>query len=189
MPSPQLSVGNCAIELMRGDITRIAVDAIVNAANSALAGGGGVDGAIHAAAGPSLMQELRHYDGCPTGGAVITGAGRLPAKHVIHAVGPVYRGGNYGEADLLASSYRTTLQLAREHQCQSISFPSISTGIYGYPMQDAAKIALSTITDWLQTNAEPLRVVKLVQFSDASYDVYRALLDDLSRRRAFAQTS
>src|ERR1700689_303847 len=111
--------GNARVQLLRGDITRIPVDAIVNAANSALAGGGGVDGAIHAAGGPELMEELRHYDGCPTGSAVVTGAGRLPARFFFHAVGPVYRGGNYGEPELLASCYTTALRLAREYNCQS----------------------------------------------------------------------
>src|SRR5690349_17480552 len=134
------------IRVERGDITRIRVDAIVNAANQSLAGGGGVDGAIHRAGGPSLMQELDEIrareGGCPTGSAVVTGAGKLPAKFVFHAVGPVWRGGSRGEAEQLAGCYRTCLELARERAVRTISFPSISTGIYGYPIEAAAKIAI-----------------------------------------------
>src|SRR5579864_2536649 len=134
------------LQLVVGDITRIAVDAIVNAANSALAGGGGVDGAIHRAGGPSIMRELDQIrakaGGCPTGSAVVTAAGQLPARFVFHAVGPVYRDGKHGEPDLLASCYRTCLKLAEERGIATIAFPSISTGIYGYPIRDAAPIAL-----------------------------------------------
>src|SRR4051794_25789201 len=124
--------------LKEGDITRIPVDAMVNAANSALAGGGGVDGAIHRAGGPSLMRELAAYDGCPTGSAVPTGAGKLPAKYVFHAVGPVYRDGRHGEPELLASCYRKCMELGDERKVRTISFPAISTGVYGYPAKDAA---------------------------------------------------
>lgn len=189
MAADQITIHSCIIELVQGDITRIAVDAIVNAANSMLAGGGGVDGAIHRAAGPTLMQELRQYDGCPTGSAVVTSAGRLPAKFVIHAVGPVYRGGNQGEAELLASCYETSLRLASERNCQSVSFPSISTGIYGYPMADAAKIALSAIAETLRQGNSSVRVIKLVQFNRASFDVYHDLLQRFGALHAAAQTS
>jgi O-acetyl-ADP-ribose deacetylase (regulator of RNase III) len=165
------------------------VDAIVNAANSALAGGGGVDGAIHARGGPSLMQELRQYEGCPAGSAVVTGAGRLPAKYVFHAVGPVYRGGDRGEAKLLASCYASALKLAKEHGCESISFPSISTGIYGYPLDDAAQVALSAITETLPTLDSELRVVKLVQFSELNYSAYQKLFSNFPAQQTSAQTS
>jgi O-acetyl-ADP-ribose deacetylase (regulator of RNase III) len=168
------------VELIVGDITKVAVDAIVNAANSALAGGGGVDGAIHRAGGPSLMQELdeirKRTGGCPTGGAVVTGAGCLPAKFVFHAVGPVYRDGRHGEPDLLRSCYTTCLDLAKERSLMSISFPSISTGVYGYPVADAAKIALNAVHDWLEKNSQVPMVVKLVQFSERDHEVYKRLI-------------
>jgi O-acetyl-ADP-ribose deacetylase (regulator of RNase III) len=138
------------VRLLAGDITLASVDAIVNAANSALAGGGGVDGAIHAAGGPTLMAELRErYDGCPTGSAVVTGAGRLPARWVIHAVGPVWRGGDSGEAELLASAYRSSLDRAAELGARSVAFPAISCGIYGYPLDAAAEVALGAVRGWL----------------------------------------
>jgi O-acetyl-ADP-ribose deacetylase (regulator of RNase III) len=165
------------IELVTGDITKIAVDAIVNAANSALAGGGGVDGAIHRAGGTSIMKELddirAREGGCPTGSAVATGAGRLPAKYIFHAVGPVYRDGRHGEAKLLQSCYTTCLNLAKERAVKSISFPSISTGIYGYPLEEAARIAISSVRDWLNANPGDVALVKLVQFSAADHAVYR----------------
>src|SRR5579875_2988310 len=140
-----VQLGLCQLQLLKGDITRIAVDAIVNAANSQLAGGGGVDGAIHRAGGPEIMRELdaiRNRIGhCETGCAVVTGAGKLPAKYVFHAVGPRYRDGKHGEAELLKSCYETCLRLAEERDVKTISFPSISTGIYGYPIEEAAAIA------------------------------------------------
>ena len=174
------SANDKILRLMVGDITRVAADAIVNAANSALAGGGGVDGAIHRAGGPSIMQELDHIrakaGGCPTGSAVVTGAGRLPARFVFHAVGPVYRGGKHGEAHLLASCYRTCLALAEEHAIHTIAFPSISTGVYGYPIQEAARIALAEITQHLGQQGAKLVEVKFVLFSDADYQVYASCL-------------
>lgn len=164
------------LRLLVGDITNIRVDAIVNAANRALAGGGGVDGAIHRAGGPSIMRELNvireKTGGCPTGGAVASGAGSLPAQYVFHAVGPVYQDGRSSEAELLASCYRTCLQLAEEHEVRSISFPSISTGAYGYPMNEAARIALETIGGHLSNTDARVREVLLILFDRGSYDVH-----------------
>ena len=141
------------LQLVEGDITRIAVDAIVNAANSALAGGGGVDGAIHRVGGPEIMRELselrRRIGSCATGDAVATGAGFLPAKFVFHAVGPIYRGGKSGEAAQLESCYRTCLGMAAERELETVSFPSISTGVYGYPLEGAARIAIQAVFGWL----------------------------------------
>jgi O-acetyl-ADP-ribose deacetylase (regulator of RNase III) len=169
------------LKLMVGDITKIAADAIVNAANSALAGGGGVDGAIHRAGGPSIMRELdviRARDGgCPTGSAVATGAGLLAAQFVFHAVGPVYRDGRCGEPELLASCYRTCLALAEQHAIQTIAFPSISTGAYGYPIRDAAQIALAETTRHLRMETSAVSQVVFVLFSDADYKVYASALD------------
>jgi O-acetyl-ADP-ribose deacetylase len=133
----------------QGDITRASVDIIVNAANSSLLGGGGVDGAIHRAAGPGLLAECRKIGGCPTGEARITGAHNLPHRHVIHTVGPIWRGGGSGEAELLANCYRNTLQLAFDYACNSIAFPAISTGVYGYPKEDAAEIAVATVREFV----------------------------------------
>jgi O-acetyl-ADP-ribose deacetylase (regulator of RNase III) len=167
------------IRIERGDITRLAVDAMVNAANSALAGGGGVDGAIHRAGGPTLMQELdairEREGGCATGSAVVTGAGNLPAKFVFHAVGPVYRDGRRGEAELLASCYRTCMELAVEHGARTISFPAISTGVYGYPSQDAAEIAVRAVRAFL-AKSEAIDAVVFVLFDSASEKTYRRLL-------------
>lgn len=172
-----IQLGLCHLQLLKGDITSIAVDAIVNAANSQLAGGGGVDGAIHRAGGPEIMRELDEIRArigrCDTGSAVVTGAGRLPARYVFHAVGPRYRDGKHGEPEQLASCYRTCLNLASERDVKTISFPSISTGIYGYPLEEAADIAVKTIAQWLQDHTDVIRAVKLVQFSDGDHDVYR----------------
>lgn len=172
----EFTVYNAILEFVEGDITRIPADAIVNAANSALAGGGGVDGAIHRAGGPSIMAELdkiRPKIGrCPTGDAVVTGAGNLPAKHVIHAVGPIYRDGTFGEPDLLASCYRTSLKLAQEHGAETVSFPSISTGVYGYPIADAAEVAIRTVVDRLQQPDCAVTRVTFVLFGTAAYKAH-----------------
>jgi O-acetyl-ADP-ribose deacetylase (regulator of RNase III) len=168
--------GDKMLRLVTGDITRVAADAIVNAANSALAGGGGVDGAIHRAGGPSIMQELheirRQIGSCPAGSAVATGAGALPARWVFHAVGPIYRGGVHGEAEALASCYRTCLRMAQEREAASISFPSISTGAYGYPVAEAAQIALDVVTDFMQGSAPVPREVMFVLFDRLTYEAY-----------------
>jgi len=164
------------IILKEGDITRIAVDAMANAANSALAGGGGVDGAIHRAGGPSIMRELSAFGGCPTGSAVATGAGNLPAKYVFHAVGPVFRNGSHGEAELLAGCYRKCMELADERAVRTISFPAISTGIYGYPQKAAAEIAIREVRRHLERPETAVEQVIFVLFGAAAYEVYREIL-------------
>lgn len=165
------------IEIVRGDITSQQVDAIVNAANSSLLGGGGVDGAIHRAAGPELLEECRKLGGCPTGQSRITSGYKLPAKHVIHTVGPVWSGGTNGEPELLASCYRTSLQLAREHGCQTVSFPAISCGVYGYPLEKAAETSIETVRKYVAEHETP-RVIRWVMFDNAAYDAWMAVLED-----------
>ena len=169
------------LELVQGDITLQQVDAIVNAANSRLAGGGGVDGAIHRAGGPEIIAEThrRYTEGCPTGSAVISGAGKLPSRYVIHAVGPVYSGGDRGEAELLAGAYRRSIQLASDHQCQSIAFPSLSTGAYRYPVDQAARIALPVVIQHLATGNLP-KLVRFVLFTETIYDTFTRVLDQIS---------
>jgi O-acetyl-ADP-ribose deacetylase len=161
------------VELIRGDITDQAVDAIVNAANASLLGGGGVDGAIHRAAGPVLLEECRAIGGCATGEAVITGAGRLAARHVIHTVGPVWRGGAAGEADLLARCHLRALALAADHGCASVALPAISTGAYGFPVRLAAPIALGAVRSALRERPA-VESVRFVLFSEADLAAYRA---------------
>ncbi len=168
------------IHLVVGDITRIPADAIVNAANSSLAGGGGVDGAIHRAGGPAVMADLERRYGrdryCATGSAVVSDAGELPAMWVIHAVGPIWRGGSAGEPDQLANAYRTSLRLAAELGATTVSFPSISTGVYGYPVDEAARVAIDTVRDVLATEPGPIERVTFVLFSQGTYDVFEAAL-------------
>ena len=173
----QVHIGACVLELVTGDITRQTTDAIVNAANSQLAGGGGVDGAIHRAGGPAIMAETRqrYPQGCPTGDAVITGAGQLPARYVIHAVGPIWHGGQHREADQLASAYQKSLAVAVAHQCHSVAFPSLSTGAYGYPVALAAQTALSTVIAFLRAYQQP-SCVCFVLFDSGTYTAYAAAL-------------
>jgi len=176
-----LSPSGRKIVCLEADITLVAADAIVNAANSALAGGGGVDGAIHRAGGPEIMRELdeirRRMGGCPTGSAVATGAGRLPAQYVFHAVGPVYRDGRHGEPDLLASCYRTCLRLAEERAVETISFPAISTGVYGYPPAEAARIAIREVKAHLERKDVKVRQAIFVLFGKAAYEAYAEIVE------------
>lgn len=174
----QVTINESTLELVQGDITKQGVDAIVNAANSSLLGGGGVDGAIHRAAGPELLAECRTLGGCETGSAKITRGYRLKARHVIHAVGPVYRDGKHNEAALLASAYRTSLELASQHQCASVAFPAISTGAYGYPMEEAARIAFRTIIDYLEQHPE-IKLVRFVLYDARAYAVHERVLEQV----------
>jgi O-acetyl-ADP-ribose deacetylase (regulator of RNase III) len=173
----EFTVGAARLILIEGDITKTPADAIVNAANSALEGGGGVDGAIHRAGGPSIMDELNKIrpkiGRCPAGDAVVTGAGKLPARYVIHAVGPVYRDGNQGEPEQLASCYRTALRLAREKGAKTLTFPAISTGVYGYPLAEAAEIALKTVVAGLQDAENQVEQVAFVLFGKPAYEAHR----------------
>jgi O-acetyl-ADP-ribose deacetylase (regulator of RNase III) len=162
------------IELIQGDITKLSVDAIVNAANESLLGGGGVDGAIHDAAGAKLLAECKAIGGCPTGEARITKGYNLPAKYVIHTVGPVY-GENPNDAELLASCYKNSLELSVKHNIRTIAFPAISCGIYGYPIEDACKIAVRAVAEFLKTHKEIEKAI-FVLFSSDSYEVYRNCL-------------
>lgn len=174
------------IELREGDITTFAVDAIVNAANPSLMGGGGVDGAIHRAAGPQLREECKRIrkemypEGLPTGEAVITGGYNLPAKYVIHTVGPVWRGGAHNEDELLAKAYRSCLTVATERRLRTVAFPSISTGAYGFPIERAARIALRTVAEYLKHSVLPEKVL-FVLYGREAYEVYRRAKEELAR--------
>ncbi|MCA9655963.1 MAG: O-acetyl-ADP-ribose deacetylase [Myxococcales bacterium] len=178
-------IGHTRITLVQGDITRQQVDAIVNAANSSLLGGGGVDGAIHRAGGPAILEECRSIraaqGGCPTGQAVITTAGKLPARRVIHTVGPVWQGGGRGEAELLRSAYRSCLRLAQREELRTIAFPSISTGAYGYPITRAAAVALEAMALGCEQSPEAFDELRMVLFSARDLEAYA---DALRRRRA-----
>jgi O-acetyl-ADP-ribose deacetylase (regulator of RNase III) len=180
----KVEINEKTLELVQGDVTLQQVDAVVNAANSRLAGGGGVDGAIHRRGGRSIMAETdrKYPDGCPTGSAVISGAGDLEARYVIHAVGPVWHGGNRGEADLLAGAYRRSLELAVEHDCRSIAFPALSTGAYGYPIDQAARVALRTAIDFLEKEGKP-ELVRFVLFGEGAYGAFSAALEELAGER------
>ncbi len=177
-----VQVGATTLQLVQGDITKVSADAIVNAANPSLLGGGGVVGGVHRAAGPELLAECRTLGGCPPGQARITGAGRLPARYVIHAVGPIWQGGHAGEAEVLASTYRAALALAEAHGVRSIAFPSISTGAYGYPEAEAARIALGTVLAHLQGPTQ-LTTVTFVLFTPRTLAAYEAALDELLAAR------
>jgi O-acetyl-ADP-ribose deacetylase (regulator of RNase III) len=174
----QVMVGKSKLELVQGDITQQDTEAIVNAANSSLLGGGGVDGAIHRAGGPQILEESRKMGSCPPGEARITSGGRLKARYVIHTVGPVYHGGQSGEAQTLTNAYRNSLGLASQRGIKSLAFPSISTGAYGYPIGQAAPIALRTTMDFLQAHPE-VELVRFVLFGQSAYDAYKKALEGL----------
>jgi O-acetyl-ADP-ribose deacetylase (regulator of RNase III) len=174
----EIQINKSVIELCQGDITKQEVDAIVNAANSRLAGGGGVDGAIHRAGGPAIMAECRKIGGCSTGNAVITTGGNLPARHVIHTVGPVYRDGKSDEPELLKNAYLNSLKAAEKTGIKTIAFPSISTGVYGYPIKDASKIALSTVIDYLKGETGIDHAV-FVLFSAQDFETYTKTLKEI----------
>lgn len=180
----QIIVNKAKISIIQGDITRQATDAIVNAANSSLMGGGGVDGAIHRAGGPAILEECKEIVArqgrLPTGKAVITTGGNLPAKHVIHTVGPVWHGGGKGEAELLESAYCESLKLAAENNLTSVSFPSISTGAYGYPVEQAAGVAIKTVAAFLREKETSLKEVVFVLFDSRTYEAYVAALREVA---------
>lgn len=176
----KVKIGGAELQLVEGDITQQDVDAIVNAANSSLLGGGGVDGAIHRAGGPKILAECRQIGGCPTGEARLTTGGNLKARYVIHTVGPVYQGGGRREPELLASCYRESLKLASINGLTSVAFPSISTGAYGYPLAEAARVALKTVMDFLAQHPE-IKLARFVLFGRAAFEGYEKTLRDLLR--------
>jgi O-acetyl-ADP-ribose deacetylase (regulator of RNase III) len=180
-----LIVRGATLRLWCGNIVDVQADAIVNAANSALAGGGGVDGAIHRAGGPSIMAECRRIGRCPTGSAVITAAGALPARYVIHAVAPVYDGGGHGEAALLRGAYTASLTLAAQHALRSIAFPALGTGAYGYPVREAANIALQTIAEHLRGETS-ISVVTVVLFASGDLAIHAEVLERLAQSSSIA---
>jgi len=175
----QRLLGNTIVEITQGDITREEADAIVNAANESLLGGGGVDGAIHRAGGPEILEACRKLHGCRTGDAKITPGGQLPARHVIHTVGPIYRDGRSGEPELLASCYRRSLEVAQAHGIRTIAFPAISCGVYGYPIPEAARIAIRTTADVL-SNTNDFQRIRFVLFNSATYDAFAHALRELA---------
>ena len=178
----KLQIKQTTLRLAKGDITRCEVDAIVNAANESLLGGGGVDGAIHRAAGPELLSACRLLDGCRTGEAKITPGFRLKAAHVIHTVGPVWRGGSHGEAGLLASCYRKSLELADANGIRTLAFPAISTGIYGYPLDQATSVAVGTVRQYLENQPQTIITeITFVCFDDATVRAYEQALEELQR--------
>ena len=172
----KVSDGRWTIEAVQGDITKEPADAIVNAANAALLGGGGVDGAIHRAGGPAILEECRKLGGCDTGDAKMTGGGNLPAKHVIHAVGPIYRGGDHDEARLLARCYTRSLEQAHDAGLKSVAFPAISCGVYGYPLEEAAAIAVTAVAEFLRDHPASVELVRFVLFTPAVYDAFERAL-------------
>lgn len=172
-------IGDTMVSLVMGDITKEETDAIVNAANAGLSGGGGVDGAIHRAGGPRIMEECGRIGGCPTGRAVITTGGDLKARHVIHTVGPIYTDGRHMEAELLASAYKSSLALALDNGIETISFPSISTGAYGYPLREAAAVAVRAVADFVRDNSG-LKLVRFVLFSGSALKAYSDALEKIT---------
>jgi len=180
----EVQIGRAMLAAVEGDITKFPADAIANAANSGLAGGGGVDGAIHRAGGPSIMRELdairARTGGCPTGSAVATSAGNLPARLVLHAVGPVYRDGRHGEGEQLASCYRTCLEMAEQQGCRTVAFPSISTGVYGYPLGAAAEVAVRAVEAFLQRPDCRIERVTLVVFGPAAFQAVTRVLQSMA---------
>lgn len=184
----QIQIGLATLELVEGDITQQDTEAIVNAANPSLLGGGGVDGAIHRAGGPAILEECRKLGGCATGDAKITTGGRLRARYVIHTVGPVYRQeGPTRAAQLLASAYRRSLEVAVEHGVKSIAFPSISTGAYGYPMEEAAPIALQTVINFLENQQDGIQLVRFVLYGQRAYAIYVQALQRIMAQRTVAE--
>ncbi len=181
----EVSIKNAKLSIIQGDITRQATDAIVNAANSSLMGGGGVDGAIHRAGGPAILEECRQIVSrrgrLPTGRAVITTGGNLKARFVIHTVGPIWHGGNKGEPELLASAYRESLRVAAENNLASVSFPSISTGAYGYPVAEAAKVAVSAVVSFLREGAASVKEVVFVLFDPVTFENYSSVLGEMAK--------
>lgn len=177
----EVKIGKAASELLEGDITNQDTDAIVNAANRSLLGGGGVDGAIHRAAGPQLLMECRTLGGCETGDAKITKGYNLKARHVIHTVGPIYHSAGKKAPELLASCYRRSLEVASQNKLKSVAFPSISTGAYGYPLEEAAPIAIQTVMDYLKTHPD-IQLVRFVLFGREAYQAYEKALKDLLKK-------
>ncbi len=180
----QVTVNQAKLSIMKGDITQQATDAIVNAANSSLMGGGGVDGAIHRAGGPTILEECKQIVArqgrLPTGKAVLTTGGNLKAKYVIHTVGPVWHGGRKGEAELLESAYRESLKLAADNRLTSVAFPSISTGAYGYPVEKASRVALGTVISFLRGSTASIKEVVFVLFDSPTFDAYSAALSEIN---------